>query len=188
MTVRAALALVLAVFPFAHTHAPLRFVSDEADAALAILQARAAGQTPTAAQWAAFFSTEGYRTLARRDSSFGRPYSAAVYRTFLLSDTLLARTGALTRTLATWKRIDERRPAAMALAYLPAGTAFDATVFLEIKPQGNSFVFDLDGKRAIFLYVNPTVNAEQLANTMAHELHHIGLSTACAAPDDTTAP
>src|SRR5205085_4932339 len=110
-----------------------------------------------------------------------------VFKTFLLSDTLLARTGALTRTLAAWKRIDARRPAAMALAYLPAGTALDATVFLEIKPQGNSFVFDLDGKRAIFLYVSPTVTAGQLANTIAHELHHIGLSTACSA-GDTTAP
>src|SRR2546430_1631598 len=110
MTVRAALVAVLAVFPLAHTNSPLRFVSDEADAALAILQARAAGRTPTAAQWASFFSTEGYRALARRDSSFGRPYSAAVYRAFLLSDTLLARTGALTRTLAAWKRIDARRP------------------------------------------------------------------------------
>src|SRR5207302_1159522 len=188
MTVRAALIAVLAVFQFAHSNAPLRFVSDEADAALAILHARAAGRTPTAAQWTAFFSTEGYRALARRDSSFGRPYSATVYRTFLLSDTLLARRAALTRTLAAWKRIDQRRAAAMALAYLPAGTALDATVFLEIKPQGNSFVFDLDGKRAIFLYVNPTVTAGQLANTMAHELHHIGLSTACAAAGDTTAP
>jgi len=82
------LVAVLAVFPFAHTDY-LRFVSDEADAPLAILQARAAGQTPSAAQWASLLATEGYRALARRDSSFGRPYSARVYRTFLLSDTKL---------------------------------------------------------------------------------------------------
>src|SRR5258706_52494 len=79
MTVRAALVAVLAVFPLAHSDSPLRFVSDEADAALAILQARAAGRTPTAAQWASLFSTEGYRALARRESSFGRPYSTAVF-------------------------------------------------------------------------------------------------------------
>src|SRR2546421_8530817 len=115
MTLRAALVAVLA-FQFAHTDAPLRLVSDEAEAALAILQARAAGRTPTAAQWAAFFSTEGYRALARRDSSFGRPYSAAVYRTFLLSDTLLVSALGSNQIVLSLEHLYRRPRVALAVA------------------------------------------------------------------------
>ena len=194
MHTRAALslALVLAAVP-PHSRpgvrdTTVRFVSDEADAALAILQSRAARRTPTLSQWNRFFSSEGYRALARRDSSFDRPFSRDVYRAFLLSDTLLARTDALARTLAAWKRIVIGRPAALALAYLPAGTALHATLFLEIKPQGNSFVFAVDGTPSIFLYVNPQETAAQLENTMAHELHHIGVGSACGAAAESSQP
>jgi hypothetical protein len=75
--------------------------------------------------------------------------------------------------------------AARALAYLPKGTKLRATVHLVIKPKENSFVFDVLGDPAIFLYLDPKVGPAKLENTVAHELHHIGYAAACRdAPDE----
>src|SRR5262249_30856916 len=46
----------------------------------------------------------------------------------------------------------------------------------------NSFVFDVRGDPAIFLYLDPTVSHEKFENTVAHELHHIGYSSSCPSP------
>lgn len=164
----------------------VHFVADEADAVLAILRARQAGRSPSQSDWTALFSSAGYRALQRRESAMGRAFTDSSFRAFVLSDTLLARAAALERTLAAWKTLDVSAAARRALAYLPAGTPLRATVFLEIKPRGNSFVFDLDGARAIFLYVDPTEARGQVENTVAHELHHTGVAAACAGPDDST--
>ncbi|HXI20306.1 MAG TPA: DUF5700 domain-containing putative Zn-dependent protease, partial [Gemmatimonadales bacterium] len=76
-----------------------------------------------------------------------------------------------------------------ALAYLPAGTVLRARMYLEIKPATNSFVFSADGlPPGIFLYVDPTITAEQFANTVAHELHHIGYNAACRDPEGLPPP
>jgi len=157
----------------------VRLVSDEADAALTILRLRRAGKTPAAEDWSRLFASAGYRALARRESAFGRPFSEDRFKAFLLSDTLLARSEALAATLASWKRIDVNDAAKLALAYLPSGTGIRSTLFFEIKPQTNSFVFDLDGQRAIFLYVDPAESGPEIRNTMAHELHHVGIAIAC---------
>jgi hypothetical protein len=69
--------------------------------------------------------------------------------------------------------------AARALAYLPAGTAIRGKVYPVIKPKTNSFVTELQTDPAIFLYLNPDMNSAQFENTVAHELHHIGLAAAC---------
>lgn len=53
-----------------------------------------------------------------------------------------------------------------------------------IKPRDNSFVFDLDNDPAIFLYLDPAMTAAQLENTVAHELHHVGLVACCRGPDE----
>lgn len=158
----------------------VRLVSDEADAVLSILHLRQAGTIPSAGDWTRLFSSEGYRALARREASFGRAFSDERFQAFVLSDSLLARAPRLTTTLESWKHIDVSRAAQRALAYLPAGTLIRSTLFLEIKPQTNSFVFDVDGRRAIFLYVNPAETGPQLENTMTHELHHVGITAACA--------
>jgi hypothetical protein len=161
------------------------FVSDEADAVLAILRERQTGRTPAAGDWAALFSSAGYRALERRETAMGRGFSKDGFRAFVLSDTLLLRAAALERTLAAWKEMDVRSAADRAFAYLPAGTPLRATVFLEIKPFRNSFVFDLDGARAIFLYVDPGETRGQIENTVAHELHHTGIAAACRGTDDS---
>jgi len=164
----------------------VRFVSDEADAVLAILRERQAGRTPAAGDWTTLFATAGYRALERRETAMGRGFSKDGFRAFVLSDTLLARAAPLERTLAAWKQMDVRGAASRALVYLPTGTPLVATVFLEIKPLANSFVFDLDGARAIFLYVDPGKTPGQVENTVAHELHHAGVAAACRGADDST--
>jgi|SRR5579859_326923 len=157
----------------------VRLVTDEADAVVAILRRRQAGRAPTDADWLRLFSSAGYRALARRETSFKRPFSEDRFRAFVLSDSLLARAPQIIATLDAWRHIDVHDAAALALAYLPPGTPLHSTVFFEIKPQGNSFVFDLDGERAIFLYVDPSKGGPQTENTMAHELHHVGITAAC---------
>jgi hypothetical protein len=63
------------------------------------------------------------------------------------------------------------------LTYLPSQSRIRAKVFPVIKPQTNSFVFDVQTDPAIFLYVDPALGAEQFENTVGHELHHIGLAS-----------
>jgi hypothetical protein len=157
------------------------FQPDEADAALAILRAR----SPSSGDWARLFTSQGYLALQRRESAMGRAFTNEDFRAFLQSDSLRLRTSALARTLREWKQLDVHAAAGRALAYLPAGTRLKATLFLEIKPRTNSFVFDIYGVRAIFLYVDPTVSAAELEGTIAHELHHVGMAAACTSTDST---
>jgi hypothetical protein len=46
-----------------------------------------------------------------------------------------------------------------------------------IKPQSNSFVWELSSDPTIFLYLDPEVSRERFENTVTHELHHIGLGS-----------
>ena len=56
-----------------------------------------------------------------------------------------------------------------------------AKVYPVVKPRDNSFVFEADTDPAIFLAVDPTQSESAFANTVAHELHHIGLASLSAA-------
>ncbi len=166
----------------------LVFVTDEADAALAIVRARHDGRDPTTGDWARLFGSLGFRALQQRQAVMGRAFADSSFRAFLLSDTLVARWAALDRTLAAWRALDVSAAARRALAYLPAGTPLQTTVFLAIKPQTNSFVFDFAGRRVIMLYVDPAKSRAEPDNTVAHELHHIGLSAACGAAGASGVP
>ena len=161
-------------------------VADEPDAALAILAARAEGSVVADSLWEALWSSTGYRRLARRERAMGRSFTDSAFRRFLESDTLAARRPSLETTLASWKRADVASAARKAAAYLPAGTPLRALLLPLIKPQTNSFVFDVGtDSAAIFLYLDPSVTRAQLEVTLAHELHHIGYAVACEAGDDT---
>lgn len=157
----------------------VRMVTDEADAVLAILAKLQRGEALSEADWDRLFSSEGYRRLKNREASLQRDFSDAQFRQFVLSADLLARSSALAQTLANWQQADLSAAAQRVLAYLPAGTRLRAKIYPVIKPQTNSFVFELESDPAIFLYLDPELSAARFENTVAHELHHIGLSAAC---------
>lgn len=157
----------------------ITLVAGEAEAVLSILEARAAGETPAAEDWERLFSSEGYRRLKERETAMRVPFTDDEFRGFVLDDALLERLPALRQTLESWTSADLGGAAHRALTYLPDGVVVQARVYLVIKPKTNSFVFDLEGDPAIFLYVDPDVGAPKFENTVAHELHHIGLAAAC---------
>ncbi|MFY9611892.1 MAG: DUF5700 domain-containing putative Zn-dependent protease [Blastocatellia bacterium] len=180
-------AVVLATTPTEEIPAPfssasqvdVRVVSDEADAALAILARKKAGQPITEADWQPLFSSEGYVRLKKREAAMQRPFEDSEFKVFMLSDKLADRAQALQATLDRWKRADSSEAARRALAYLPAGARIKAKIYPMIKPRENSFVFDVKTDPAIFLYLDPVVTREQFENTLAHELHHIGYGGSC---------
>jgi hypothetical protein len=155
-------------------------VTDEADAVLAILDRRAAGETPGKEDWQRLFSTEGYRRLEARETALQRPFDHASFRAFVLSADLLERRPALRRTLGQWRTVDPAGPARRAFAHLPESAVIRARVYPSIKPRTNSFVFETSTNPAIFLYLDPKVGPAKLENTVAHELHHIGVGSVCS--------
>ena len=165
----------------------VRLVTDEADAVLAILAKRKANHPITEANWQRVFQSEGYVRLKQRERSLQRSFEDADFKTFVLSDQLLARAAALEETLARWKRADTTRAARLALAYLPREAGIRAKIYPVIKPRENSFVFDVKNDPAIFLYLDPAVSREKFENTLAHELHHIGYGSSCPRKEVATA-
>jgi hypothetical protein len=155
----------------------LEIDTSEADAVLAILARRARDEPVAESDWQRLFESAPYRKLKQRETEMKRPFEDAEFRHFVMSDELLKRKHELERILAAWKRIDLEASARSVLAYLPAQASIRAKVFPTIKPKTNSFVFDLENDPTIFLYVDPAVTAEQFANTVRHELHHIGLGS-----------
>jgi hypothetical protein len=173
--------------PLPGTRVDVRLDTGEADEALDILRDRAAGAVVSEAQWGGLFGTQGYIHLKEREAAMGRAFTDSDFKAFMTSDTLLVRAAELQRVLPDLRRLDVSAAAARALAYLPAGTRLSARLYLEIKPRPNTFVFTGgDSIPAIFLYVDPRRTRAQLENTIAHELHHIGLSSGCPDPPFTT--
>jgi Putative zinc dependent peptidase (DUF5700) len=162
-------------------------VTDEAEAALEILERLQAGRPVDDEAWRRLFAAEGYRRLKSREAAMGRAFEDSSFRRFLLSDTLRVRTAELRATLRQWRRADLGAARAKALAYLPARTPIRARIYLLIKPRTNSFVFQPDTDPAIMLYLDPARTRAQLENTVAHELHHIGYAAACRSRGDATA-
>ena len=165
----------------------LTIITDEAEAALAILELRQAGSPIPDTTWQRLFQSEGYRRLAAREAAMGREFGDSAFRAFMTSDTLLRRAPALRRALREWRtaRLDDA--GRKALAYLPTGTQIRAKVYLLIKPRTNSFVFEAATEPAIMLYLDPTRTRAQLENTVAHELHHIGYAAGCVSTPDAPA-
>jgi hypothetical protein len=155
----------------------LQVDTSEADAVLSILARRTAGEPVPESDWARVFGSEPYRRLKQRETELKRSFEDDAFRRFILSDSVLERARDLDRTLTAWKRADLEAAARRVLAYLPAQARIRAKVFPVIKDQTNSFVFELRNDPTIFLYVDPTLSAEKFENTVAHELHHIGLAS-----------
>jgi hypothetical protein len=172
-------ALVLALAAPSPGAPDLTIVTDEAEAALAILELRQAGRPVPEGAWQRLFESEGYRRLQARERAMGREFEDSTFRAFMSSDTLLSRAPALRRTLREWSTARLNQAGRRALAYLPASTPIRARVYLLIKPRTNSFVFEPATDPAIMLYLDPARTRAQLENTVAHELHHIGYAAAC---------
>lgn len=159
----------------------VQLITDEAEAVLTILAKKKAQQPILEADWQRLFASEGYVRLKKREASLQRDFTDEDFRSFVLSEGLATRGTALAETLAAWKQAEVSGAAQRALAYLPRGARIRAKVYPVIKPQTNSFVFEVSTDPAIFLYLNPQMNEAQFENTVAHELHHVGYAASCAA-------
>lgn len=155
----------------------LKVDASEAEAVLAVLEAKKPGVNVGEAAWQRVFSSEPYVRLKKREASLRREFTDDDFRKFVLSDDLAKRSPALRRTLDAWAKEDLVAAARRVLPYLPAEAFIRAKVYLMIKPQPNSFVFEVSTDPAIFLYLDPEVTPAKFANTVAHELHHIGYSS-----------
>lgn len=164
----------------------VRLVSDEALAATAILEKEVARTPIKEEDWERLFNAEGYRRLKEREAYMQRPFTDSSFKAFMQSDTLVRRTFELSKAVAAMQRVDVTDAAAQALRYLPRNARIAARLYPEIKPHTNSFVFSSDTIPGIFLYVDPSQSPEVFRNTLTHELHHIGLATACRSVVDTT--
>jgi hypothetical protein len=173
--------LLIATVGSAAERPELTLDTSQADAVLAILQTRSTGSDVCDADWQSLFTSEAFQRLEKRELSMGRAFPREGFREFVLSDELLARREALAATLAAWRRVDLAAVAARIVPYLPAQARIRATVYPVIKPKSNSFVFETETEPAIFLYLDPEQSAEAFANTVAHELHHVGLASLSAA-------
>jgi len=156
----------------------------EADQVLAILTLRSQGKSVSDREWQKLFATAPYQRLKLREKAIGEKFHDPTvaftdddFKRFVLSDDLLPRAAALSSTLDRWKKADLRQDAEVVLAYLPADASLRAKVYPVIKPGINSFVWDLSSDPTIFLYLDTEVSREKFENTVAHELHHIGLGS-----------
>jgi Putative zinc dependent peptidase (DUF5700) len=155
----------------------LKLNPDEAEAVLAILNERAAGNAVPDSDWQRLFSTEPYLRLKKRETSMHRDFTDDDFKKFVLSPELAGKASSLRHTLDTWRQTDLVRSARRVLTYLPEQAYIRAKVFPVIKPKTNSFVFETTTDPTIFLYLDPEESAAKFENTVAHELHHIGYSS-----------
>lgn len=160
--------------------ATVRVDLTEAEALLRILEARRTSGAIADALWDRLWASPGYRRLAARERDMGLAFSDSAFRAFVLSDSLRVREHELARAVAMWRELEISEPSERAAAYLPPGTQLRATLYPVIKPARNSFVYDLSNDPAFFIYMDPAVASAALENTLAHELHHVGLAAACS--------
>jgi hypothetical protein len=156
----------------------LQLDSSEADQAIVILERKRSGRPVAEQEWKRLFATAPYRALKAREASMGRSFTDDQFKAFLSSRDALAQLGTWKRTVAGMKSADMAAIGTHVLNWLPAGATLGAKVFPEIKPQPNSFVWRAgpSDSPAIFLAVQKQ-SPDSFQNTVAHELHHIGLNS-----------
>jgi hypothetical protein len=155
----------------------LQLNTEEAQAVLTICAKQKYGRVIEDSDWQLLFSTEPYIRLKRREAELHRDFADADFMKFVLSKAVTQRAPELQRTLEEWQKADLNAAATRVLQYLPPEARIRAKVFPVIKPQENSFVYELTKDPAIFLYLNPALNRQQFENTIAHELHHVGYAS-----------
>jgi Putative zinc dependent peptidase (DUF5700) len=153
----------------------IRLDTSEAEAVLRILDLHAAAKKPTDTDWQQVFSSAPYVLLKQREHSMKRDFTDDQFKDFVLSRDLAGTPDELRRTLDEWKQADMKALAERVLTYLPDTAKIETTVYPLIKPMHNSFVYRSNGRMDIYLYLDPKRTRPQFENTVAHELHHIGL-------------
>jgi hypothetical protein len=153
-------------------------VTDEAEAVLAARLATRSRAAVPKSVWDALFATDGYRRLKDRELGMKRKFEDADFKAFVyhISD---ADEESFAQALDAWKRSSMEECQKRALAYLPKGADITAKVYLLIKPQTNSFVWDVQKDPAIMLYLDAKESKEAFTSTVAHEMHHIGYDHSC---------
>jgi hypothetical protein len=165
----------------------IRMDASQAAAVLEIVEKKKGGRPVDESDWSRLFATDPHRRLKLREESLGRSLADEDFRAFVLSDDLARRAGDLRRTLDAWQARDLASSARSVLGYLPASAQIRAAIHPVIKPQPNSFVFDVRGDPAIFLYLDPAQSPAEFENTVAHELHHIGFASVARSADSLQA-
>jgi hypothetical protein len=158
----------------------VRMDTSEAEAVLSILEAKRGGRTLEGKDWERLFATEPYRRLKLREASMKRDFSDEDFKGFVLSPDTAKNEEALRTALEAWRTADVTASARRILAFLPDTARIRAAIYIVIKPRTNSFVFELLKDPAIFLYLDPKIPAAKFENTVAHELHHVGLASVSA--------
>jgi Putative zinc dependent peptidase (DUF5700) len=171
-----AVLLVITTAAVADNRIDLKLDTSEADAVLAILRTA----HPTDADWQRLITSEPYIRLKAREASLRRDFTDDEFKRYVLSPDLKARAEKLRTTLTAWKKANLRAAAERALTYLPVDARIKASVYPSIKPRQNSFVWEMTTNPAVFLYLDPDISPAQFENTVAHELHHIGLASLTA--------
>ena len=157
--------------------AHIRAVYDEADAALAIMDSLNAGEPVTGGQWSALWESEGYTRLLERQTSMGRVGGFGDKLAAWLQDPENYKRAAILRDAVDgYRHFEASSAGSRAGAYLPQGVVLEASFYPVIKHTANTFVFDLRGDPAIFVYVNPENSPLFVESLLTHELHHIGLA------------
>ena len=151
----------------------------EARATLAILAKLRAGSPVAAGDWNTLFATRGYQRLKAREAQFKRPFTDDDFKAFVTSAKLIARSAELEGALQSWMSANVTQIAQRSFAYLPTGATIHATVYPLIKPKPNSFVYQLDTDPAVMLFLDPSKSQSQFANTVSHELFHVGDAQNC---------
>jgi len=177
-----AVLLACSVFAQSPVRVNLKLDASEAEAVLTILDKRAHHEGVTDTDWQKLFSTTPYRRLQQREASTRRPLVDEEFIKFVTK--LDSRREQLRQTLQQWQPADLQAVAQRPLHYLPPEATIRCDVYPVIKPQSNSFVFEAATSPAIFLYLDPKRSRAEFENTVAHEAHHIGLSSFDAAYEE----
>ena len=138
----------VAAEPGAEPHVlQVRVVTDEADAALAILEEHARTGAVEPGSWDRLWKSEGFVRLKKRQESFGAKDVEQGFRDFLTSAEPLSRVRELRQALETWKHLDA---AAGGPDVHPHATDDDPATWLVWERDVASFNTDLRRLEAFF--------------------------------------
>lgn len=157
----------------------VQFILDQCEAALEVIEFNVKGNpTLRNSSLEKLFNTKGYLWLKERElamGELGQAFSDEKFKEFILSDNLKEKLHQLQAVLSKLRDLDMEEMVEKAQGYLPEDFPIDSYLVPLIKPLENSFVYQIDGKIAVFLYLNPQYTKAEMENIIIHELHHVGL-------------